>query len=329
MAVLSFFVLKPFLSAILASIFVAYAFYPVYRFINGKIRRKNISAVIVSILVVLVISAPLILLINAFSKEAYVTYLTVKQKMTTGNIFGIDCTSNQTSSVCPLTIQLEKLATQPKVRYQIDHYIEKATSYIGDVAYVFLFKSLPAILLNIIILLVLMFYLFRDGPGLLKKFMETLPLKKSYKETLLSRSNEVVFAVIYGYMMIALLEGTLAIAGFAIFKVSSPILLGIIIFLLTFIPFIGPLFVWAPLVFLNITSGNIIAAAGLLILGLILSVIDTFLKPWIVGGKSKVHPILILLGLLGGVKVFGFVGIIIGPVLLALFLTFIKVYEED
>ena len=169
---LSLYLVNSLLIPIVGSILLTYIFYPVYRFINGKIRRKNISAVIVSILVVLVISAPLILLINAFSKEAYVTYLTVKQKMTTGNIFGIDCTSNQTSSVCPLTIQLEKLATQPKVRYQIDHYIEKATSYIGDVAYVFLFKSLPAILLNIIILLVLMFYLFRDGPGLLKKFME-------------------------------------------------------------------------------------------------------------------------------------------------------------
>src|SRR3989344_2889936 len=88
---ISFLIIRPFVKAIFAGIIISYIFYPLHKQINKLIKNNTISALIASVLVVLVITLPLTFFMNAISKEAYITYITVKQKVLQGNLFGIDC----------------------------------------------------------------------------------------------------------------------------------------------------------------------------------------------------------------------------------------------
>ena len=144
-----------------------------------------------------------------------------------------------------------------------------------------------------------------------------------------TKVNEGIYAVVYGYVLIALVEALIAIGGFALFGVSSPLLLGGIIAVLTFIPLIGPVFVWLPLVLIRVSVNNWVAAIGILIIGLIINVIDMVIKPKIVGDRAQIHPIMVLLGIFGGLRMFGIIGVVVGPVLLALFLTLLSLFAEE
>ena len=153
-------------------------------------------------------------------------------------------------------------------------------------------------------------------------------MKKPHQQNLLKRIKEVIYAVIYGYLLVAFLQGLLIYVGFSLFKVNAALLLSILVMLLTFIPFVGPIVVWVPVALFRLLSQNIFAGVVIIILGMVVTFIDTFLKPKIIGDRGNVHPILVLLGVLGGLRLFGLIGVIVGPVLLALFVTFIAMYEE-
>ena len=107
---------------------------------------------------------------------------------------------------------------------------------------------------------------------------------------------------------------------FFIFGVSSPIIWGLIIAFLAFVPFIGGALIWIPAVLIKVLNGKPKIAFGIAIGGLVISYIDTFIRPRIIGSKAAIHPAIILLGLLGGLKLMGIPGIIIGPIILSLLL---------
>ena len=97
---------------------------------------------------------------------------------------------------------------------------------------------------------------------------------------------------------------------------------------LTFVPFIGAAIIWIPAALLKLVGGMTGPAIGITIGGLIIGYIDTFIKPRIIGGKADIHPAIILLGLLGGLSLIGFAGVIIGPIILSLLIMFIKTYAK-
>ncbi|MFQ5620928.1 MAG: AI-2E family transporter, partial [Candidatus Nanoarchaeia archaeon] len=143
--------------------------------------------------------------------------------------------------------------------------------------------------------------------------------------------------VIYGSLVIALIQGALGALGFMIFGVGSPILWGLVMSLFALVPFIGTPIIWGPAGLLLVIDGfvdgqtNLVAKGiGLLIYGtLVISTVDNILKPKLIGKKAKIHPIVVLIGVLGGLSLLGFVGFVVGPLVLALFEALIEVYEKE
>jgi len=183
----------------------------------------------------------------------------------------------------------------------------------------------------------IMFFLLRDGKDIANKVKRLLPLKKHYQKRVFEKSKEVTFAVVYGHLSVALIQGALGGIGFLILGVSSPLLWGLVMAFAALIPFVGTPLVWLPVALFRIFNGfstgnNSLLLNGILLFlygALIVSTIDNFLKPKIIGDKAEVHPILVLLGVLGGLKLFGIIGIVIGPVILAIFKIAIRIYEEE
>lgn len=333
--VLSFIVVSPFITAILAGIILSYIFYPVYSKLNNKIKRKNLSSLIVTILVILILTVPLYFVINAVSREAYTTYILTKQKVSSGTLITTDCESDQ-SSVCKIVNYIEEKFKNPQIRYQFDSTIKKGSTYVIDNASNILL-SVPNFFLNFFIVFFVLFFFLRDGHLFVKKIEKLLPLKDTHKKYVSKKFNDVMFAVLYGSIIVSIIQGALGGLGFLIFGVPSPILWGIVMMFFSLIPYLGSSIIWFPAAVLLIFNGyiqldNIIILKGFLLIlwGIfIVGLADNILKPKIIGDKAKIHPVLVLLGVLGGLKIFGFIGLIIGPIILAFLTTFIKIYEDE
>ena len=276
----------------------------------------------------------LFFLLNTVSKEAYTTYLLSKQKVVSGQFIS-ECQPAD-KSICKSLNYFADKANDPRVKYYFDTTVKGITTKITESISNILF-SIPIFLLDIFIILFVMFFLLKDGEVFVDKVERIMPLKGEYREHVFKKLNDMAYAVIYGSIIIAIIQGTLAGFGFFIFGLPSPLLWGTVMMFASLIPYIGSSIVWFPaslmLIFegyLNMETSMIMKGALLILYGIfVVGTIDNILKPKLIGSKGGLHPVLVLLGVVGGLKFLGFVGVIVGPIILAMLVTFINIYEEE
>ena len=180
-------------------------------------------------------------------------------------------------------------------------------------------------MVQIVIVVFTLFYLFRDGDRLRRTVYELMPLERSQMHEIAMRTQEVIAATIYGVLVIAAVQGTLGTFIFWVLGLPSPLLWGVVMFFLAMIPMAGTFLVWAPAaIYLALTGAflrsAILVAWGLLVIG----TIDNFLSPRLVGHRARLHELLIFFGVLGGLQVFGVLGLVLGPVVVAVTLALIE-----
>ena len=173
-----------------------------------------------------------------------------------------------------------------------------------------------------------LYYFLTDSKYFIQQTKKLLPLEKRQKQKIFNRISEITKAVIYGEFVVALIEGIIGALIFQIAGVNSPILWGVIIGITAIVPMVGAAIIWVPAAILLLIKGSIPGAIILVVGGMVIAAIETFVKPMFIGGE-KIHPILVFIGFLGGVSLFGFIGIILGPLILALLTTMINMYETS
>ena len=332
---LVFYIAKPFLPAIFTGGIIAYLSYPLYTKTLKYIRNRNASALILSILIILLITIPFLIVLGLISKEAYSTYTSLSQQNLGTNFMSIMC-KNEDWISCRSLKSLVQFLPEDNLDYYLQATIEKITGFILSNASKFL-ASIPSVLLNLFVMVFVVFYFLRDGSALGAKIKNILPLTEPHKQEVLDKFHHVTYGVFYGNITVAIVQGILGIIGFALLGVPSPILWGFVMMLFALVPYFGSAIIWLPaalnLIFIGylqsdtsfIIRGTILIAYG----ALVISTIDNILKPKLIGSKAKIHPILVLIGVLGGLSLFGFIGFILGPLMLALLVTFIDVYEKE
>jgi len=324
LAILSFFILKPFLLALFLGAFLAYLTYPIYKIIFKRVKNKNVAAILICLLVLILILVPGIFFMKAIVQESYSLYILGKQRMTTGLFKGCE------NEFC---LSIKEFSMNPEISYQLQQGLKTATNWVVDKGSIFLL-SVPRILLSLFVIFFTMFYFLKDGNSFVLKLNEFLGLKHKKYVAILSRLKEIMHGLVYGYLIVAVIQGALGALGFFIFGIPSPLFWGVVMTLLALIPFLGTGFVWAPaavILFLNgiFQDSNMLIFKGiaLFVYGLVLiSSIDNVLKPKLMGEKAKIHPAVILLGIFGGLLLFGPFGVLIGPLILSLTSVFIEIY---
>lgn len=322
-------ILKSFISPILAAIVLSYVTYPVYRWINGKLNSKTVSAVLTIVMIVLLITIPAIFAVNALSKEVFVGYLLVKKYLVTGTE-ALKCGSNAACSI------LEALGlSEPTFVTFFSDSLGKATATIFNSLTSYL-VSLPKIIVNVFISLFLTYYLLKDGNKLASYIKSVLPIQPANQDFVVKRFNDVTFAVVYGNIIVAIIQGVLTSVGFFMLGVPSPLVWGVVTVFTSLIPFLGAYVVWLPAAIILIASGNNVGDGGMILRGLLLiaygflliSSVDNILKPRLIGDRANLHPALVLLGVIGGIATFGVIGIIIGPVMIGLAASIIELASK-
>ncbi len=333
----SFTIIMPFIEAIIWGAVIAYIFFPAYKIVRTKIKNKTVSSAITAIAILLIISIPIIFLLQNIGKEANYLYIKSKQTLSTKELFELDITCNKDeSSYCAFIKKVDEWLKTPTVRDQITIAIRNLTITIQSKVTDFIL-AIPSVFLRVVITLLTTFYLFRGGENLVERLRNSIPLKQRHQDEIIQQLNDVLFAILYGSITVAFIQGVLAILGFYFFDVRNPIMWGIALMFSAMIPFIGSWIIWLPLSVLKIIialgeadNTEMWKGIGLFIYGLLfISTIDNFLKPYFISERAKISTMIIFLGVFGGLIAFGVIGIILGPLILALLKTFFEIYETE
>ena len=184
-------------------------------------------------------------------------------------------------------------------------------------------------LVQILLVVFTMFYVFRDGEALRHAIYDIVPLEYEQSHDIMVRTRDVIGATIYGVLAISAIQATLGTTIFFILGLPSPLLWGVVMFLMSMIPMAGAFIVWVPAALYLLLIGSyvkaiVLAAWGVLVIGSI----DNFLSPRLVGRRARLHELLIFFSVLGGLQVFGVLGLVLGPVLAAITLALIEVVRQ-
>ncbi len=310
---LSFKLVQPFFTYVFLGLILTISVHPVYKWFTRRIKNKKASSLITVILIVLIIIIPSFFLGSALVKQT----ANMVNSFNPESIEGINnYVVSHLGSWADISSNLNSLFANLK-----DFVVKSAFSIAGSVA---------EIVLSLFIMFFIMYYGFIEGEKWIHQIREVFPFNKKRREQLVRKIKSVTQGVIYGQVFISVLQGLLGGIGFFIIGIKNPVFWGFIMTILAFLPVVGTGMVWAPVGIIELANGHIIGGIFILVFGFfIVSGIDNVLRPKIISGKGKIHPIIALIGILGGLKVFGFLGIIIGPLIAALFIALAEFYYED
>jgi len=315
--------IRQFLMAIfLAGIFSALSF-PLYlRLVKWFRGRNSLASIATIILIIFVILIPLVGLVGIITAQAIKVGETVKPWV-----------EQQLSQPDAISSALKSLPFFDQIEPYRNTILKKAGQMIGSVSG-FLINRLSSVTLGTVnflfmlfVMLYTMFFFLIDGDKLIEKILYYLPLEDHDERRMLDRFTSVTRATVKGSAVIGILQGVLAGLAFAVVGIPSAVFWGAIMTVLSIIPGIGSALVWGPAAIILAATGQITKAIGLgLFCALFIGSLDNLLRPILVGKDTQMHELMIFFGTLGGIIMFGVVGIIIGPIIAALFVTVWDIY---
>lgn len=323
---LSFFILRPFLAPLALAIVFAVTLQPLYKKILKALRNSEaLAALLTLILGTLCILVPVMFLSTQIAGEAVQLYNTTisgqdKQNLLITVIKSVGQTSeNFIPGTGTFFIELSG---------NLDTYIQQGLEWI--ISHLGLALSgVSSFLLSLFIFFISFYYLLRDGNRLKKAIIKLSPLEDKEDEIVFKRLENAINSVIKGSLLIAIIQGILTTIGFTIFGIPNSILWGTITVIAALIPGIGTTLVILPAVVYLFIIGNNLHAVGLILWGMLaVGLIDNILGPKLVGRNLEIHPLFILLSVLGGIAFFGPLGVFLGPLTMSSLFAVLSVYVD-
>ena len=313
---ISFLLIKPFIISILAAAILSYLFYPLYNKIKEKTDKPNLSALIICLGIILLIVLVLVLTTQFAIKELVGFYTYIQ-------------THDVTAPIKSFFIKISPTGTSTyQITSMFDNIIDRSTVYVFDMASKIII-NIPMIMLQVFIIFFVMFYFLIEGHNLIKYSHKILPFKESIRKRFLERFKVIIRGFVYGTILVGIIQGLFTGAAFYILGVSQPFILTILAILTSMIPVLGAWVIWLPVSLGLMMKGSTSAGIGLLIYGAIfVSYLDNFLRPIIVGKMVKMSNVVVLLGMLGGLQLFGIIGLVLGPIILDSVIIIVDVYRS-
>ncbi|CAG0957571.1 Putative transport protein YdiK [Methanosarcinales archaeon] len=331
---LFFKIIEPMITIFLSSILITYLSYPLYKKIRKRISNKFLSIILTILVIVIVLLLPFSYLVFEVTQQSFEFYNSLSSNIAKGSLFGIGCTSAD-SKICSLINNIEKFSAKSLSKIGFDKQLQKILPRLEEILTNY-FIEIPLAILNGGFILFISYFLFNDGEKIIQKIVGWVPIRKKAVKKLIDKFEKVTYAVVFGQLFVAMALGFVAIIGFYIFGVPFPIFWGVMTAFFSLIPPVGTAIIWVPASFYLVLSGyltedyiTLSKGVGLFVYGLlIISTIDNILRLKIIQAKADVQPIILIAGVIGGVNLFGVIGLFLGPIILPLLLTYFETFRE-
>ena len=292
-------------------------FFPLHKRVIGLVKSAGGAALISLLLVTVLLVAPMAWLVPAFTMEAV-------------SVVG----QFRSEDVLP-KVRLwaeEQLARLPISIGTFDEIVDEAGSRARSLVAAHSARAagnLVGFILDLVVMLMAMFYLFRDGNRIVQMLKDISPLGGAYSERVRGEVTELISVTLSSGFVVAAVQGLLGGLVFWLLEMPSPIFWGVIIAFLAFLPVIGPWLVWIPAAIGTFASGDQSRAILLVVLGfLVISGADNVLRPMLIAGRAQLNGLLVFVALLGGISFFGLLGVVLGPLVIATAVGMLKAYHQ-
>ncbi len=310
-------IFKPFLGIIFVAGALSVSLYTPYKKILQLVKSPTLASTIMSLFVVAVIILPLLLFFFLLSKSSLEAYSTITSNVTSENL----------NNVLQKILHYFNLDIQA-LKIQFSSYVADFNKWVVSGIATFV-RSTTQFIVKLFIMVLTMFFLFRDGKQLLEKIIHLTPLEDKYDREIFEKFREVSYSALVSSLITGLVQGLVAGIAFAIVGVPY-ILFGIATVFASFIPFVGVSIVWVPVSIYLLLIGKWPFAIFMFLYGaLVISMIDNLLRPLLMKGRTQIHPMLLFFAIFGGIMLFGFWGIIFGPLIISVALTLLHIYEVE
>lgn len=310
--------LRPFLSPLAAAAILAVLTRPAFAWVVARTGRPSVVAMLMTLLIVSLLLVPAIAFV-LWLLSSLVGSLDAGAAELTGGAWS-QLASNAAVQRAASLVGIEA-AELPEL------LAAKVAEQAGPIAQESLrvVSGFGAGLLDLTIVLFGLFYLLRDGPGLVERLVWLSPLNRERTERLIENGRAAIFATLFGNVGVAITQGILGGLAFAVVGIPSAVFWGVAMGFLALTPLIGAPLVWVPGGVILIVQGEILRGVMLLLFGaLVISSVDNLLRALIVGGRTEIHPLAVFLSVLGGVVLFGATGVFLGPVLYVVTLSLLE-----
>ncbi len=324
-AVLSFFIFRPFIAPLVLATVFAVVLQPLYRVIARSLGdRESIAALATVLLSVVCILAPLSFLgtqIFYESRDLYSSLIAGEGRENLATSFIKNIGQNLDASIPGAGGFFDNLSADLDI--YVKQGLEWLIAHLGAAI-----SGVTTLLLDLFIFFVALYYLLRDGRKLKQTLVTLSPLEDRDDEIVSEHLERSINSVIKGNLTIALTQGVLTAVGLTIFGVPNSVLLGTIAAIAALIPAIGTAFVLAPAALYLFIIGDTVPALGLLAWGVLaVGLVDNILGPKLIGSGMRLHPLFVLLSVLGGIALLGPIGIFLGPLTISLLFALITIYS--
>ncbi|MDY6880467.1 MAG: AI-2E family transporter [Desulfatiglans sp.] len=320
-----------YLSAVVLALLITSVSYPMFFWVKGMLKdREALASLLMVIFVLLVLVIPLGWFVGTLSNEAYDFYNRTRDEVSLSQI------QKSLEGDSLWAKRIRRIGEMTGIEFTPET-VERLATSIGKNVGLFLYKQLSSMASNILSLLVnfflmmlLVFYLFKDGLRLKNYLSDLIPVPKEQLEKVIGKFREMGKAIFVGNGLSGFVQGILGGFGFYMFGLHSPLLWGTVIAFMAFLPIIGASIVFFPAAIILMIQGRVGLAIGFLLYNMCYSsIIEYLLKPRLIGKGMQMNSLLVFIGIIGGLKLFGVLGIVYGPLIITVFLTLAEIYRLE
>ncbi len=316
---LTYLVIRPFLAPIAWAIVFAVMFSRVHVELSPRIGPSR-SALAATLMAAVLIVAPAVVLVSVVAREApqVVDYL---QQMSETAPRQIDRIWDVVRRRSPMPLPADPaFVVREGVQRILTFLAPRAGAAVAD-----LFATLG----SLFVMLFAMFFLLRDGHTLARQVRDLLPLPEPARDRLMTDTRDLIVASVGAGLVVAVTQGTIGGITFWLLGIRAPVIWGVVMAVCSLIPLVGSTLVWAPTALWLLLSGEIVRGVILILVGVFaIGLADNILRPILLAGRTTASGLVVFLGLLGGAAAFGFIGLVLGPIVLVTAGSLLRVFSS-
>jgi predicted PurR-regulated permease PerM len=321
LAYLVYIVFAPFLVALAWAVVLVVVSYPVYERLSER-WGPTWASLAATTAVTLILIVPTVFLIYAFLREAVSAAQSLITAVHTGGYNWLGNMWMRLEHRFPTVIPEDLSAT-------LGHYAQETATFVARHLGLALAHT-AEVLFDLFVTVLAMFYLFRDGRGIIGRLRVILPFDPDSRERIVHDTRELIYATVTSTLASAALHGALGGIAFAIGGIRSAVFWGVMMGFFSLVPLVGSALIWVPIGLAQIINGHIGRGVFLLIFcGLIVGLVDNVVRPWLISGRSQMSALVVFISVVGGVAVFGLLGVVLGPIVVAIGADMLNLYAPS